>query len=44
MKPIFKEGDRKSMEVKVYNTDVAAFNAKTVHNVCSTFALARNIE
>lgn len=32
------------MEVEVYNTDVAAFNADTVHNVCSTFALARNIE
>lgn len=44
MKLIFKEGDRKSMKVKVYNTDVATFNAKTVHNVCSTFALARNIE
>ncbi len=44
MKPIFKEGDRKLMEVEVSNTDVAAFNANTVHNVCSTFALARNIE
>ncbi len=44
MKSIFKEGDRKSMKVKVYNTDVATFNANTVHNVCSTFALARNIE
>lgn len=44
MKLIFKEGDRKSMKVKVYNTDIATFKAKTVHNVCSTFALARNIE
>jgi len=44
MKSIFKEGDRKSMKAKVYNTDVATFNANTVHNVCSTFALARNIE
>jgi len=44
MKPIFKEGDRKLMEIKVGNTDVAAFNANTVHNVCSTYALARNIE
>lgn len=44
MKSIFKEGDRKSMKVKVYDTDVATFNANTVHNVCSTFALARNIE
>ncbi len=44
MKPIYKEGDRKLMKVEVCNTDVAAFNANTVHNVCSTFALARNIE
>jgi len=44
MKSIYKEGDRKLIKIVVTNTDVAAFNANTVHNVCSTYALARNIE
>jgi len=44
MKSIYKEGDRKLIKIVITNTDVAAFNANTVHNVCSTYALARNIE
>ena len=44
MKQIFKEGDSKKLRVEVDDKDVASFNGNVVHRVCSTFALAKNIE
>lgn len=44
MKNIFQAGDIKEHRTVVKSQDVAAFNGLTVHNVCSTFALAREIE
>lgn len=44
MKEIFKTGDKKQYSFTVKPEDVAAFHGKTVHNVCSTFVLAREIE
>ena len=44
MKNIFQAGDIKEHRTVVKLQDVAAFNGLTVHNVCSTFALAREIE
>jgi fluoroacetyl-CoA thioesterase len=44
MKDIFKVGDQIKIEKRVEKEDVAAFKGKVVHNVCSTFALAREIE
>lgn len=44
MKEIFKPGDKKHYTFIVKPEDVAAFHGKTVHNVCSTFVLAREIE
>jgi predicted thioesterase len=44
MKAIFKPGDQKVFERVVLESDVAAFHGETVHPVCSTFALARDIE
>lgn len=44
MKNIFQTGDIKEHRTVVKSQDVAAFNGLTVHNVCSTFALAREIE
>lgn len=44
MKPIFKPGDQKIYERVVQESDVAAFHGEVVHPVCSTFALARDIE
>ncbi|GAA0891025.1 hypothetical protein GCM10009122_07040 [Fulvivirga kasyanovii] len=44
MKLIFKPGDKKFYTVEVTKQDVAAFNNEVVHEVCSTFALAREIE
>ncbi len=44
MKKIFKAGDKKVLRIKVNETDVAAFENQVVHRVCSTFALAREIE
>ena len=40
----FKPGDSKVMEVEVKEEDLASFGGEVVHKVCSTFALARNIE
>ncbi len=44
MKAIFKPGDEKQYRKVVTPEDVAAFHGKMVHPVCSTFALARDIE
>lgn len=44
MKDIFKSGDRKTYTHLVTQEDVAAFNGETVHEVCATFVLARDIE
>ena len=44
MKSIFKPGDSRKLEIKVSRDDLAKFNGIVVHEVCSTFALARNIE
>ncbi|MTI39910.1 thioesterase family protein [Fulvivirga lutimaris] len=44
MKNIFKVGDQITITKLVERQDVAAFNGEVVHEVCSTFALAREIE
>lgn len=44
MKTKFEIGDSKSMEISVSQDDLASFDGEVVHKVCSTFALARNIE
>ncbi|MEX2235478.1 MAG: hypothetical protein WD824_25175 [Cyclobacteriaceae bacterium] len=44
MKQIFKPGDIKEYKTIVKPQDVASFHGITVHEVCSTFALARDIE
>lgn len=44
MKNIFKPGDKKQQFYRVKPEDVAAFHGEVVHPVCSTFALAREIE
>lgn len=44
MKEIFKAGDIKEFKTIVKPVDVASFKGTVVHNVCSTFALARDIE
>lgn len=44
MKKIFKAGDIKEYRTAVRPEDVAAFHGETVHRVCSTFALARDVE
>lgn len=44
MKDIFKPGDTKTYTHTVTLNDVAAFHGEIVHAVCSTFALARDIE
>lgn len=44
MKEIFKAGDRKEHRFVVKDGDLARFEAGIVHEVCSTFALAREIE
>jgi fluoroacetyl-CoA thioesterase len=44
MKNIFKIGDQKRHSMKVEEKDLAGFEGSTVHNVCSTFALAREME
>lgn len=44
MKDIFSKGDIKTYITTVKEGDVAAFHGETVHEVCSTFALARDIE
>lgn len=44
MKQIFKAGDIKEFKSIVKPQDVAIFQGTLVHDVCSTFALARDIE
>ena len=44
MKQIFKAGDIKVYTTAVKPEDVASFQGSVVHPVCSTFALARDIE
>ena len=44
MKAIFKPGDKKEYRKVVEEIDVAVFHDETVHPVCSTFSLARDIE
>ncbi len=44
MKNLFKKGDSKQYTFTVAAQDVARFHGETVHNVCSTFVLAREIE
>lgn len=44
MKHIFKSGDTRKYHSVVKPADVAAFHGVVVHGVCSTFALARDIE
>lgn len=44
MKDIFTAGDTKIYSHTVTERDVAAFHGEVVHPVCSTFALARDIE
>lgn len=44
MKNIFHPGDQKIYKKTVAPTDVAAFHGVTLHEVCSTFSLARDFE
>lgn len=44
MKNIFNIGDKKVYKTVVSNSDIAQFDSGTVHQVCSTFSLARSIE
>lgn len=44
MKEIFKTGDIKEFKTVVKAQDVASFQGEVVHEVYSTFALARDIE
>jgi fluoroacetyl-CoA thioesterase len=44
MKNIFKTGDAKVYKTIVKPEDQAAFNGEVLHKVCSTFALARDME
>ncbi|WP_017732685.1 thioesterase family protein [Nafulsella turpanensis] len=44
MKNIFTAGDVKIHRFKVTDAEVAAFSGEEVHPVCSTFALAREME
>ncbi len=44
MKELFKIGDKKYHEKIVLDSDLVSFQSGIVHPVCSTFALAREIE
>jgi predicted thioesterase len=44
MKEIFKAGDVKEYKTTVKEEDVARFHGSVVHQVYSTFALARDVE
>lgn len=44
MTDMFHPGDKKELRYIVKAEDVAVFDNKIVHNVCSTFTLAREIE
>jgi len=44
MRVIFKPGDQKKYERTVEEQDQAIFHGEVLHAVCSTFALARDME
>ena len=44
MKDIFKPQDKKTHSFSVKKSDFATFEAGTVHKVCSTFSLGREME
>src|SRR5690349_8210573 len=44
MKLIFNKGDKKVYKTIVQSADQAAFHGEVLHAVCSTFALARDME
>ncbi|MEP2772562.1 MAG: hotdog domain-containing protein [Fulvivirga sp.] len=44
MKKLYKTGDKKQYAFTVEAKDVARFHGETVHEVCSTFVLAREVE
>jgi fluoroacetyl-CoA thioesterase len=44
MKLLFKPGDKKIYKKTVTHADVAAFHGEVLHEVCSTFSLARDFE
>lgn len=44
MQSIYKPGDNKIYKKTVSESDIAAFHGIPVHKVCSTFALARDME
>lgn len=44
MKQLFKLGDTKVFKRKVVADDQAIFHGEVLHKVCSTFALARDME
>lgn len=44
MREIFKPGDQKKYERTVEEQDQAIFHGEVLHAVCSTFALARDME
>jgi len=44
MKSIFVKGDRKEYRKRVTEEDQAIFHGEVLHSVCSTFALARDME
>jgi predicted thioesterase len=44
MKKLFKPGDQKVYQHQVTDADAAVFHGSTVHQVYSTFALARDME
>ena len=44
MKDIFKPGDQKIFQKTVEISDLATFHGIVLHEVCSTFALARDFE
>lgn len=44
MKLIFKPGDKKVYTKIVNDSDLAAFHGEILHEVCSTFSMARDFE
>ena len=44
MRDIFNTGDKKVYKKKVVALDIAKFDSGTVHQVCSTFSLAKAVE
>jgi fluoroacetyl-CoA thioesterase len=44
MKQLFSPGDTKIYKKVIEIEDIASFHGKAVHEVCATFALARDIE